>query len=398
VSLKPFAERSEAMFDYDVVVVGAGPAGAMTAYDLARAGMNVAMLEKETLPRYKTCGGGITGRAARLLPVDISDVVERQCREAELNMGPEKLRFKAKRAQPIVSMTMRDRFDFLLIQAAQNAGADVKSECRVTGISSGLEGASLTTNKGTLHTSFVIAADGALGTVAKYAGWAETRRFIPALEYEVPASDGQMERFKETARFDFGPVRGGYAWIFPKKNHLSIGAGSLLRGAGRLKKALEHYIGLQGLDGTSGIKRHGFIIPVHPRQDTFVRRRVILTGDAAGFADPLSGEGIANALLSGRLAAQSLIKGAFDEGIIRRLYEEKVKSALLGELKMGRILSRIVYTHPRIRDCLFSLYGQRFTETVTDIFMGEKTYTSELSSISNYAQLLRLREKRPRFS
>src|SRR5439155_17303715 len=104
---------TEAENDFDVVVVGSGPAGAAAALPLAEHGLRVAIVEKARLPRYKTCGGAILRRAVRSLPIDISSVVERECHAVEMNLSP-RLRFQSVRPFPVISMTMRDAFDKLL--------------------------------------------------------------------------------------------------------------------------------------------------------------------------------------------------------------------------------------------------------------------------------------------
>ena len=179
---------------YDVAVVGSGPAGSTAALSLAEEGVRVAIIEKADLPRYKTCGGGITQRAIRLLPVDVSETIERECHTAELNFGTGRLRFLSKRSETIVSMTMRDRFDFVLVSAAREAGADLFSGCMVQDIETTAHRVELLTNRGSLFSRFVIAADGATGVLAKKAGWQESRYLIPALEYEIFVSDELMEK------------------------------------------------------------------------------------------------------------------------------------------------------------------------------------------------------------
>ena len=103
---------------FDVVIVGSGPAGSSAALALAREGVRVGILEKESVPRYKTCGGGIVGRARRLLPFSIQEVVEQQCHTAELNLPQDGFHFTTVRSQPIVSMTMREDFDSFLLKSA----------------------------------------------------------------------------------------------------------------------------------------------------------------------------------------------------------------------------------------------------------------------------------------
>lgn len=378
---------------YDVAVVGSGPAGSTAALSLAEEGVRVAIIEKADLPRYKTCGGGITQRAIRLLPVDVSETIERECYTAELNFGTGHLRFLSKRSETIVSMTMRDRFDFVLVSAAREAGADLFSGCRVQDIKTTAHRVELLTNRGSLFSRFVIAADGATGVLAKKAGWQESRYLIPALEYEIFVSDELMERCCHSARFDFGLIPHGYAWIFPKRNHLSVGAGSMRRGPIKLAKAFDQYLIYMGLDKASHMKRHGSLIPMSPRKDGFVRRRVLLTGDAAGLADPIMGEGVTNAILSGQIAAKALIDNGFEEWRIRKAYESALTKTILKELRFARVLARLVYDYPKTCKNLFRLYGQRFTEAITDVFMGERTYGEFLSNPMNYLKLLSIHRR-----
>ena len=115
---------------HDVVVVGAGPAGCAAAYYSASRGMKTLILEKESLPRYKPCGGGVNLRAAQLLPFDFSPVVERCVHGGELScrLG---LAFAKSYIQPITYMTMRDRLDQFLCQKAVDAGAEILDGARV---------------------------------------------------------------------------------------------------------------------------------------------------------------------------------------------------------------------------------------------------------------------------
>jgi len=359
---------------YDVIVVGSGPAGSLAAWRLAKAGVAVAVLEKAALPRYKTCGGGIVGRAMQALPVDMRHVIEQECHTAQLNVLPPGLSFTTRRPSPIVFMTMRSRFDGTLLSAAQAAGAVLHQRCALEDVSLHDDGITVVTNAGSMRAKFLVAADGALSPVARKMGLADGRTLIPALEYEVTVPHSRLDAFHGTARFDFGLLPHGYAWAFPKKHHLSIGVLSMAQRGSDLKSSMASYLTALGCGSVMSIEPHGFVIPIRPRRGPFVDKRVVLVGDAAGFTDPVTGEGISFALRSGVMAAQSLIDGNLEEESVRSTYTRTLADTILPELRTGQVLARLLYHFPRTRSWVFSRQGQRLCEAVTDVMTGKRTY------------------------
>lgn len=364
---------------YDVIVVGSGPAGSAAAWRLAQAGLHVAVIEKAPLPRYKTCGGGIIGRSWQALPIDVRQVIEQDCHTALLTVS-DGLSFTTRRATAIVSMTMRDQFDYALLSAAQAGGAAVHQRCPVEGVSYHVDGVTVSTTMGEMKAKFVIAADGALGTVARKLGMPDGRILIPAMEWEVTVPPEELKRFCGIARFDFGLLSHGYAWAFPKRGHLSLGVLSMTPRADDLKAVMMRYLDLLGCRRATQIEQHGFVIPIKPRTGPFVDKRLLLVGDAAGFADPVTGEGISFALRTGQLAAQSLIDGNLEEQPVQQLYGRSLTESILPELRAGRLLARLLYDVPRLRAWAFSRYGQRLCEAVTDVMAGERRYGDLVSS------------------
>lgn len=359
---------------YDVIVVGAGPAGSCAAWKLAQAGMAVAVLEKAALPRYKVCGGGLIGQTMQWLPIDVRYVVEQECYRARLDFLSSGLSFTTQRTSPIVSMTMRSEFDFALLSAAQAEGAAIHEPCVVEGLLWHDDSVTVLTTKGRMRARFVIAADGALSPVARSMQWEDGRLLVPALEYEVTVPFDQVRRFEGIARFDFDVVPHGYAWVFPKRTHLSIGVLSMARQRHGLRTAIAHYMDLLGCGSAAEVERYGFVIPVRPRKGGFAKKRVLLVGDAAGFADPVTGEGISSAVRSGLLAAQSLIDGHLQKEAVEDTYRRFVMQAILPDLRAGRMLARFLYGYPRLRTWTFSRQGQRLCEIVTDVMAGTRRY------------------------
>ena len=360
---------------YDVAIVGGGPSGASAALHSAQKGLKTIIIEKEVLPRYKTCGGGFVFRGRKEMPFDISSVVEREFNAVDIILGSKKRSFRTERASPIVTMIMRDSFDHLIVRKARENGVELLQGEAIQEIELG-ETATLTTDHEQIKSRFVIAADGALSKTAKLAGWKESRMMCPALEYEIELYDDDLERLSTTTRFDINAVPFGYGWSFPKKHHLSIGVGNFSKSKKKpnLKKYFQAYLNTLEIKHIKNSTSHGFIIPISPRKDGFVKKNVLLIGDAAGFADPLTAEGISNAIYSGKLAAQAIADSDMNLEKAKINYDDKLNDKLIPELRSGVEMSKIFYERIKIRDFLLNFYGQRLAEIMTDVFMGNRTY------------------------
>lgn len=380
--------------ELDVAIVGAGPAGASAALALGGRGLRVALLEKAVPPRYKTCGGGVLRRAIALLPLDVRAAVERECHVAEfVHHGPH-LRFVCERERPIVSMVMRDRFDHLITTAAVQAGAQLFAGTTVQNVTLEPNAVNLTTSAGEFRARFVIAADGANSLIARKTGQRELRGVFPAFECEVTLAPEAMEPLMRTARFDFGLVPAGYGWVFPKRDHLSIGVGTTQRGAANLPETYRRYLDALGIGAPLHEERHGYLIPCRPREGMFDTHRILFAGDAAGLADPVTAEGITAGIFSGQLAARALLEGEFAETAVKRAYRTGLEQTLFAELRIARWLAWVFYECPRLRTGLLARHGQSMTELMTQIVTGETTYRAVIRRPGNYLKLLRARRDR----
>ncbi len=373
---------------YDVIIVGGGPAGSSAAYILAKEKLKVLIIDKEKFPRYKTCGGGIVFKANNFIPINLYDISENTCYKAIIYDFKTKLKFTTVRENPLVFMTMRETFDNALINSAIENGAAFIDQCELLDIQKKGNSIEINTNKGNFNSKFCIAADGISSIVAKMMKWKDSRKIIPALEYELFVNDDLLKKFSGSARFDFGIIQQGYAWVFPKKDHLSVGL--LYMGSKKinLNNYLKTYLDKLKLNNYIKFERHGYRIPIRPRENIFAKDNVLLIGDSAGLTDPITAEGISYAIKSGQLAANSIIESKLNPEEICSLYNGKINSEILPELKAAKFLAFFIYSNPKLREVIFKLYGKRLSEIITDVIIGKRNYSELIKDPINYLKLL----------
>ncbi|MBI3746312.1 MAG: NAD(P)/FAD-dependent oxidoreductase [Chloroflexi bacterium] len=319
-----------------VAVVGAGPAGSTAARLLAERGAEVRLFEARPLPRPKTCGGGLTPKAQRLVPTLALKAVERRVERVELR-GPHGSPFRLVAPAAGIAMVERERFDLALVEAAVRAGADVEDDNPVRELREDGSGVDLRTHEGHWRADVVVAADGEPSRAARQLGLGgPARRRALALEVDLPLANGLPN---DTAILDFA-IPGGYGWYFPKGDHANVGVGShdpprylrLRDDLARLTDELGLHLG--------ATRVQGHWIPQGLRIGRLASERVILAGDAAATADPLFGEGISYAILSGIAAAQTI--DAWEDGSIRglRSYDGRLRAVLGPPLERLDMLAR----------------------------------------------------------
>lgn len=363
--------------DCDVIVVGAGPAGTTAAYDLARKGLAVTLLEQKELPRYKPCGGCLSLKIDEILEPDFHDLVEQTIYGATFTFeGLDEVRVRSER--PVAYMVMRDRFDHFLAKKAQGAGAEVLTGQRVVDVTETGEGVRVTTREREYTARYLVGADGANGIVGRVLGLTPRRRVAVCVEAEVTTGPRAPEIVSDEVRIEFGAVPFGYGWVFPKGDHLSIGVGGLRDKIGNPRAVYDEFLVDQDLvDALVSESRKGYIIPVFADgRDPIGGQRTLLLGDAAALVDPFLGEGIYYAIRSGQLAAQVLGDAMRNGGVSAPAeYQRLVAAEMYPEFRAARNIAILLFLFPRAGYAMLKRPGTGFLDLYFEVLRGEAGYS-----------------------
>lgn len=332
---------------YDSIVVGGGPAGANAAYDMARAGLKVLVLEKERMPRYKCCGGGIPRKVAGALGFDISPCCEKAVRGTVFSWRARQRR-RLESDKVLGWVVRREFFDRFLLQRAREAGADVEEGEELIGLEQGRGRVIARTRGREFSAGTLVGADGARSRVGRLLGLGGFLSFGFAVEARLFVPERILKERDEFLYFDFGAVPGGYAWIFPRRDHLSVGVATRRPRFRNYRDCLKSYLEDEGLAGKySRAEVRGGLLPFGFPAAGLVKGVCLLTGAAAGLTDRLTGEGIYQALRSGQLAARAVRDFLAGDGEIK-VYQSLVRQSLGGNLFWGNLLSRAMDVLPRL--------------------------------------------------
>ena len=374
---------------YDAIVVGLGPAGAVTAAELARAGLSVLGLEWKAVPRYKVCGGGLSARIDRLLEPDFHPLIEDTIHAVRFRFaGTES--FEVVSREPIAFMVMRDRFDAHLVRKAEARGVRILDNERVVSVSEGADGVAVTTARGWYRARIVVGADGANSVVARSLFAGRRGRLWGALEGEVVVPRIPSSLGAGAIALDIGVVPWGYAWVFPKEGRLSVGVAGLHGRERNPKGCYDRFVQgepiLTGIEVPRGL---GHPIPLYGGRPAermpLATKRAVLVGDAAHLVDPVLGEGIYYAILSGRMAAVSIVDHLHGLTPDLTAYDAEVAREIYPEFRVAARMAWAVYTFPRIMHQALRR-GPEVVRLYYDVLKGRETYQSFFAKIRGKAE------------
>jgi geranylgeranyl reductase family protein len=350
---------------WDVAVVGAGPAGASAARAAAARGARVLLLERASLPRYKTCGGGILPVSEDQAGIVLNGLARDRVQRATFSLRGGWTITRRSR-NPLFAMVMRADFDAALVDAARVAGVHVRTGVVVTGLR-GPDPPVETTAPGhvasgatagesgpaappeapvelrvraepPVRARVVVAADGSASRLAGYVG-VRCDQVDLGLEGEFPAR-ALGGRWRGRLLVDWGPVPGSYGWLFPKDDIVSVGViGARERGTA-LRGYYRELVSRLGLAEVRPLVESGQLVRMRAPGSPLRRGNVLVAGDAAGLAEPWTREGISYALRSGRLAGECAADGRVAD------YPRRVEAALGAEMVAARTALAAFSRHP----------------------------------------------------
>ena len=371
---------------WDVAVIGAGPAGAMAAHAAAAQGKRVVILERFRLPRYKTCAGGLIGASLRALPAGFAPPVQVSATAFTFSMRGRPGKTKAAKI-PLLKLVRRDEFDAQLVEAAVAAGAVVYDDTFVTQLTFDDDAMRIATrNRGDVRARIVVGADGSAGRTAAYVGVVLDEVNI-GLEVELVTPGDQAEGWSNRVLVDWGTVPGGYAWVFPKGDTLSVGVIAERGNPDETRAYLHEFLARLDLDKQEVVVSSGHLARCRAEDSPLYRDRVLVAGDAAGLLEPWTREGISFALRSGAMAgraaaqaasaassasaasASASASAASAAGVERAMaaYAEEISATLAPEIRAGRLFLRAFTRHPRMFYAAIIMFGWTWNFVVNSI-------------------------------
>jgi len=383
---------------YDVVVIGAGPAGSTAAKCLAENNINVLLLDKSEFPRDKPCGGGLPTRVLKRFPY-IEPLIDSISFGSSTYSSSHRYKFDLIREKPLLLNVIRKEFDYGLVNLALKAGATFLAGKTVVDVSIQQNNASVKLDDGqSIETQMIIGCDGTRSIVAEKTNLSKQMQALCiALVQEQPMTPKQLDTYYTKKRLVhlFIKAQGiaGYAWVFPKKHCVNIGIGEFQSALSEsksnvpLKDTYEKFIAVlkekKLLPETFVVENlKGATLPIFPLRNTY-RDRLVLCGDAAGFINPITGEGIYYAMVSGQIASEVIVDGLKQNDLSKEFLSHYQTVWYNDFGKDLKLLGRFNYQWGKDSEKIVRLFtrDKKFAQLVTGVIGGQISFSKYTSAL-----------------
>lgn len=340
---------------YDLIIVGGGPSGSAAGRIAGKLGLKSLLIEKQTFPRYKPCGGAFSEQAMSYLDFEVPEHIhERNIFGARVHYHKQFI--EKHKDYRIATITTRSILDDFLLQKAKEANIEINMGEKVETLKESADKVEVYTNEDRYVSKYVIIAEGAKGRL-KYLVREKDKKdaFGIAVVAEIERDNSTINEYIYNAiDIHFGITKMGYGWIFPHENYFSVGIGGLAKNLLKPQDTMKKFLILNGFNGDYKLKTH--LVPAGGIKRKLFTSRIVLCGDSAGFVDPFYGEGIAYAIRSGQIAAEIISKIIRLSNRVGTLanYEAMCNIEFGKNLKYSLFLTKLMHNFPNIFLKIFS--------------------------------------------